>query len=164
MDGWVIILFGAVFLAAIFYASERDNNVNKQGIKPRKLGMSLEWGDLSKKEKTISLVALALIIFSLVYFSNMMEPGTKSEPESITIMVMTQGLVENNLKAPSTAKHPSLSDYSIDNLGGGKYKVSSYVDSQNSFGAMLRQEYTAIIKHVGGDGDKWILESVQFER
>ena len=45
-------------------------------------------------------------------------------------------------------------------LGGGRYEVNSYVDSQNSFGATIRTHFKGVIEK----GDKWYLESLEFQQ
>ncbi|UAM97739.1 hypothetical protein K8354_15790 [Polaribacter litorisediminis] len=55
-----------------------------------------------------------------------------------------QKFVEKQLKAPSTAKFPSLNKANI-KKSNDVYEVSSYVDSQNGFGAMIRSNYTVKI-------------------
>ena len=83
---------------------------------------------------------------------------TERKPDKIEIMTFAQLLVEKRLKSPSTAEHPSgTSNYEITDLGDNRYRVSSYVDSQNSFSAMIRTRYTVTIKK---SGDSWILESI----
>jgi hypothetical protein len=83
---------------------------------------------------------------------------TEQKPDKIEIMTFAQLLVEKRLTAPSTAKHPwGSSNYKITDLGGNRYTVSSYVDSQNSFGARIRTNYAVTIKK---SGDSWILESM----
>ncbi len=87
-----------------------------------------------------------------------MEETARKSPDKIEVMTFAQALVEKQLKAPSTAKHPwGSSNYQITDLGDYRYRVSSYVDSQNSFGAMLRTNYTVVIRQ---SGDKWILENI----
>ena len=45
------------------------------------------------------------------------------------------------LKAPTTARFPQLSEMSV--IGSnGRYTVSGFVDSQNSYGANIRTQYT----------------------
>lgn len=58
--------------------------------------------------------------------------------------------VKQSLKSPSTAKFPWINDYKIFHMGKGKWKVSAYVDAQNSFGAMLRQNFTCVVQYNGG--------------
>jgi len=43
------------------------------------------------------------------------------------------------LKSPSSAKFPWGLKSSL--ISGDKYRVANYVDSQNSFGAMIRTNY-----------------------
>ena len=50
------------------------------------------------------------------------------------------------LKAPSTAKFPRTSDDQVTDMGGGTFEIKSYVDAQNSFGAMIRTRYTCSVK------------------
>lgn len=57
-----------------------------------------------------------------------------------------QNLVKEQLKSPSTASFPSsASAYSVQ-TDGTYFYVSGYVDAQNSFGAEIRQEWTASFK------------------
>lgn len=54
-----------------------------------------------------------------------------------------QELVKDELKSPSTAKFSyDTSDYTVQR-SGDQWKVSSYVDAQNGFGATLREYWTA---------------------
>jgi hypothetical protein len=56
-----------------------------------------------------------------------------------------QDWVRVRLKAPRTAEFQELREAQIEwipNEGTGVFKVTSYVDSQNGFGAMLRMPYT----------------------
>lgn len=50
--------------------------------------------------------------------------------------------VEDTLKAPSTAEFCSYSEMEATNLGGNEWKITGYVDAENSFGAMLREYWT----------------------
>lgn len=59
--------------------------------------------------------------------------------------VMSQTFVKKQLKAPSTAKFPYINEASVLREGKCGFRVESYVDAQNSFGAMLRTYYTASV-------------------
>ena len=48
--------------------------------------------------------------------------------------------VKSRLKSPRSAKFPFF-DWKVYDRGNGLYEVNSYVDSQNSFGAMLRKYF-----------------------
>ena len=47
--------------------------------------------------------------------------------------------IENKLKAPATAKHNRVPD--IREAGSAKWNIYSYTDAENSFGAMIRNEW-----------------------
>ncbi|MEO9511610.1 MAG: hypothetical protein ABJN84_01650 [Flavobacteriaceae bacterium] len=62
------------------------------------------------------------------------------------IAYAAQKYVEQHLKAPSTAEFPALFKSSVNKNSSGIYSVSSYVYSQNSFGAMIRSSYVVELK------------------
>lgn len=87
---------------------------------------------------------------------------TASQPKGysdIDVCVETQFLLKSFLKAPSTAKFPSCSSFVINKLSDEQFKVNSYVDSQNSFGAMLRSNWS-ITYHYLENGTKTQLDYV----
>ena len=50
-------------------------------------------------------------------------------------------IVEDYLKAPSTAKFCKPSDATVTHLGNGEYIVTGWVDAENSYGAMIRSDF-----------------------
>lgn len=78
--------------------------------------------------------------------------GKKNEA---TAYVMSQQFVERQLRAPATADFPSWPDeYQVQTLGNCKYKVRSYVDAQNGFGALIRSNYSAVLV-LHPENDSW---------
>jgi hypothetical protein len=71
--------------------------------------------------------------------------------------VMCENFVEDSLKAPSTAEFSGVFDTVISGTGND-YTVSGYVDAQNGFSAMIRNNYNCQI-HDNGD-DRWSLVSL----
>lgn len=69
-----------------------------------------------------------------------------SSAEMIQLKIWTEDNIKKILKAPSTAEFPGsfLSPFEDWNFSknGNKYTVSAYVDSQNSFSAMIRSDFT----------------------
>ena len=63
-----------------------------------------------------------------------------------------EGFVKQDLKAPLTAKFPSLTERSqhVRNSYDCSYKINSWVDSQNSFGATIRTNFSCTIVFEGG--------------
>jgi hypothetical protein len=53
--------------------------------------------------------------------------------------------VKEKLTSPGSAEFPYQSDETIDQINDSTFKVLSYVDSQNKFGALLRTYYKCTI-------------------
>ena len=68
-----------------------------------------------------------------------------------------------SLKAQSTATWPNYNEFAAAPESGepGVWKVAGYVDSQNSFGAMLRNEFLVTMKK---NGENWELIEVRFKK
>ena len=111
------------------------------------------------KKLTVFILAISALLIWPIFFSSTTREQKSSvleSPDTSTVIAVAQIKVRNVLKSPDTAKFPSgPEEHLIDQLETNKWKVSSYVDSQNSFGAMLRSHYTAIIQYVGND--RWRL-------
>lgn len=103
----------------------------------------------------LGLVVLIILAGTLFQSS----PSHGGAPDKVTIYTMAQQLVERQLRAPRTAKFPWSSDaYEVSNLGDNRYRVSSWVDSENAFGAMIRTYFVIEIRQ---QGDTWSLLSIQ---
>lgn len=74
----------------------------------------------------------------------------------------SQHFVTETLKSPGTTNYPGYPDSSVERIGNNTYSVSAYVDSQNSFGALIRGNWTAIV--VEGDNDTWTCKDVNFTK
>jgi hypothetical protein len=70
-----------------------------------------------------------------------------------TAQVMAKTLcemrVKDSLKSPSTADFPFFSQATFD--GNRQATLSSYVDAQNGFGAMIRTNFVCTVEYSGGD-------------
>lgn len=75
-----------------------------------------------------------------------------SSSEDLLAYSYAEEYVKQNLKSPSSAEFPGIWDGKRDhitNLGNREYKIVSYVDSQNGFGAMIRTNWSCIIYFYG---------------
>jgi hypothetical protein len=76
---------------------------------------------------------------------------------------MSQKFVKENLKAPTTAEFP---DWTEDNCrvsqSAGVWIVTSFVDSQNGFGAMIRSDYVAQMSY-NPTKDTWALTNLSID-
>ena len=60
--------------------------------------------------------------------------------EASDYQIKAKEAVKSILKSPSTAKFPSLNEWGMEK-NHEVFKIGSYVDSQNSFGAMIRNQF-----------------------
>ena len=77
--------------------------------------------------------------------------------DSAAAFIECKDFVKARLKAPSTAKFPWF-EYDATADDNGNWLVKSHVDSQNSFGAMLRMQYLCTVRHLGDN--RWKLISL----
>ena len=66
------------------------------------------------------------------------------------VYVLAKKCVKNHLKAPSTAKFSEMWECAFQKGEGNVYMMTGYVDSQNSYGAMLQEQWS-IMAEVSGD-------------
>lgn len=106
----------------------------------------------------IALIGLAIAAFYVV--RALLFPSTvalDSSPDRSDACFMSQKFVRQNLKAPSSAEFPLWSEANCKaTRSGDTWKVRSYVDSQNSFGAMIRSDYGVEMRY-HADRDIWTL-------
>jgi len=81
----------------------------------------------------------------------------EDEGDPISAYIMSEMVVKDNLKAPSTAEFPGYGKSEVqklDYLDDDIYIVRSYVDAENAFGAMVRTKYKIELEYTGDYGWK----------
>ncbi|HUM44337.1 MAG TPA: hypothetical protein PKI14_15440 [Fervidobacterium sp.] len=117
------------------------------------------------------MVILAISIFSIIGFytnenstntsSQSAQPAHEDKADEIEAIIMAEKFVKDRLVSPSSAKFPwRSSETTAVKVDEDTWVISSYVDSQNRFGAMLRTYYIAKVKYLGND--KWQLLDLEF--
>ncbi|MBU4185805.1 MAG: hypothetical protein KKI12_10040 [Proteobacteria bacterium] len=115
----------------------------------------------------LSLVGLLVFVFLAVGStdtnnSKPRDPNAwKTEDNKSMAYIMMEDFVKRRLKSPSTAEFPGVFDGKLDHvtsLDGQKYRIVSYVDAQNSFGAQIRTRFIGEIQQVSDD--QWQLISL----
>ena len=127
-------------------------------------------------QPTSMLVKVLAVVFGIGLFTSIFTavisppssaPSVPEQPSAyqlkLSVQVYSESFIERLLKAPSTAKfcHETVTD-----LGDNRWRVSSCVDSQNSYGAMIRSDWETTLAYLGGDidsGSNWKLEKVIFD-
>ncbi|MGW9597382.1 hypothetical protein ACWHLZ_44780 [Streptomyces chartreusis] len=87
------------------------------------------------------------------------------DPLSESAAVMCEDFVTQRLKSPGTAEFPGVwdADYAVTKVLSDtkpwKYEVTGVVDSENSFGGIVRSEYVCTVSTK--DDDTWTLDDMQ---
>lgn len=110
-----------------------------------------------------AFVAVAIV---LVWVSPRPSANTPSRTETadrsdtLGAWVACKTFVEKRLKSPASAEWPPSYPKHTQALGGNRYRVRVYVDSQNAFGAVLR---TQVDCTVTVEGSSWELNNLALE-
>ena len=94
------------------------------------------------------LVVLA-IVGSMINSLSQEPSAAKPAHDQVGAYVACQQFVEQRLKAPKTADFPSGASQFTRMIGDGEYQVTAYVDAQNGFGALIRNNFTCVVNWTG---------------
>ena len=112
-------------------------------------------------KNTIIKVLIAILIIGFIFY-NIEKTAEKRKDENtnnynysnskysedeikLIIKMYVEDIIKEKLKSPSTAKFPSLSDWSIYEKSYNTYSVSSYVDAENGFGSEVRTYFSLTV-------------------
>lgn len=112
----------------------------------------------------MGLFATGFLVFLLSDSPSPMPKAQTPEELSRTACYMAQEYVKGVLKAPKTAEFSDcIGDTSVSEEVGkpGRYRVIGLVDSQNSFSAMIRSRFVAVVEQVDPDKGTWRLVSIK---
>lgn len=112
---------------------------------------------------TMTICILALVISFAVINSKTPTIQSIPTPTNLDAYNMSKKFVLESLKSPSTAVFPDIDDKKvcIFKLEDHKWDVLGYVDAQNGFGAMIRNNYFCSL--VDNGGGYWICTRMRIE-
>lgn len=96
----------------------------------------------------VVLVCGLLFGASIAYFALRTPPALTADPAGA--WSVCKQFVTQRLRSPGSAKFPFFGQQFATPVGGDAYRVRSYVDSQNGFGALLRSEFTCDVTWIRG--------------
>lgn len=135
-------------------------------------GDSSRSGPSSPPTSAVWIVALVfggLIVFGLLMSGDDEGPSAAPRPPDpeerrLAAFDVCKKFVSHQLKSPSTAKYRNYfeddGEVIVSGSGAGPYIVRSTVDSQNSFGALIRSSFTCTVRNTGGVN--WQLVNLDF--
>jgi hypothetical protein len=116
----------------------------------------------------LSLIVGAVVLAVFLYGGGGSNRRAPPVPDRTSAWVDCRSFVEQNLKAPASAVFPlsNAPGITIAHLSNGRWSVLGFVDAENSFGAMLRQDWGCQISYQGSQatlhqlriGDQVLLE------
>ncbi|MFW6121310.1 MAG: hypothetical protein ACOC80_10500 [Petrotogales bacterium] len=117
-----------------------------------------------KKGTGCAIAIFIIIVFSVTMCNIKCDNESSDKPDRIEAFLISQQFVENYLKAPGSVEWPSITDNKvrINNIDDNIWEVYSYVDSENSFGALIRTIYFCKIQY-NKDKDNWTLLEIEFD-
>jgi hypothetical protein len=128
------------------YYGKKNENCTKCGFKNNEIEI----------ETNIKLVAglitigifIALFFGIKSFFSQEFSNSDNSSTYKQLSYNYAEKYVKQKLKSPSSAKFPSLFERQdhISRISDTEYKINSWVESQNSFGAMIKTRFSCTIK------------------
>lgn len=107
--------------------------------------------DKPKKASPLLWLALVIILLVVIFAVAAQSGGSSNASKTINgittserwdYKVAAEEVVKVGLKAPATAEFPDIDEWYLSKSTGGIVTASAYVDSQNSFGAMIRNDFT----------------------
>lgn len=119
-----------------------------------------------KKVKNALAIVFAVGAMFVSYAITSDSPTSVSTPQPeqqhySQVCAQAEVYVKQLLKSPSTADFPTCNESRLIREPDNRFIVTSYVDSQNSFGAMIRTPWQVYLKYT--PDDKVIFEDVRFD-
>lgn len=131
-----------------------------------KCNRSLSPGWAAAQEKKTSRQMKIVFVVILIFAGSWLYSYFRSsDPDpcggSWDAYFISEQFVKKRLRAPSTASFAGYNSSTVTKLSCKRWRVWSYVDAQNGFGAKIRTRYVAILEF---DGKKtWKLESLNMK-
>ena len=119
----------------------------------------------SSKEVIRGIIGFIVLIFILGAIGSIFSESDSDEDKERELKgyanIISENFISKQLRAPATADFPSFGSDRVKSLGKNRFKIISYVDAQNGFGAQIRTNYWVVLKYTGGEplnDESWVLE------
>lgn len=151
---------------ALIKCKECGKEISKKADSCPNCGFNLKKEKENLNQGIGCLVLIVLIILGWLWIDSIEvsepEPWDQRDNSSMAY-IMTRDWVTERLVSPSSAEFPGLLSRSehTTKLSGQRYKIESYVDSQNRMGATIRTYFVAEVQQTAPD--TWILISLEME-
>lgn len=113
--------------------------------------------DLRKSRWGLAWLGGVLLLLGVGGVATYLDDG-RDGGSPMTAFEMAKVFVERELRSPGSAKFGPYRQNVVERVNSSTWRVRSWVDSQNGFGALLRANYTCTLRYAGKD--RWTLESL----
>jgi hypothetical protein len=136
-------------------SKSRTKRDSRRAAKPQKRGCI----------RTLVIAGLVIVILACIgsfLGSNDSDNGNRAtkKPSTLEAWNVCRDRVMSSLKAPSTAKFPTLDRDFVREHENGNWRVAAWVDAQNAFGAMIRTHFICILRY---EGNRWQVKDFLLE-
>lgn len=109
----------------------------------------------------ILIIGFILFVWMTGGFTDKRSPQEKRHEElSSEAFVVSQDFIRKHLKAPSTSQFAAQRESEVVSTDDTTFTVTSYVDAQNSFGAMIRSRYICEMRRIGENNWEMLSASI----
>jgi len=113
----------------------------------------------------VLLLVVAVIMTLNINLSGGTGPTDRPDPidsgDRLDAWIVCQDFVLERLTAPATADFPTGYADFTSVLSDERFRVESYVDAENSFGAFIRTDFVCVVRYTGNGSYR--LEGLIFE-
>jgi hypothetical protein len=106
-------------------------------------------------------IGIVILAAGISLFTDSKNSKTYSIPDKYDAYIMMEKFVKEKLKSPKTAEFEPISTITFKNEGN-VWAFVGYVDSQNSFGALIRTNFSIGMRYYT-DNENWGLTTLIFE-
>ena len=136
--GIILGMVGLVMFAQSIRTKEQVEKDKEYTLLTKKVAKSTNSG--------MAIMVIGVFVLVGVWVSNINSlPKSTVKSDSSIACAYAQIAVKAQLKSPSTADFPSCRENNLMREADGKITVTSYVDSQNSFGAVVRTPFQVML-------------------
>jgi len=119
--------------------------------------------DSNNQKAGCGVGGFVVFIIVVVWLSSVFQCESTTRPARSSkdmALVMIQQFTKKRLKAPLTARFEPGALLKVQRHGDHSFSIDSYVDAQNSFGAVIRQHFSCKVLY---QGTQWELVSFTFK-
>jgi hypothetical protein len=166
----IVLVFSLVVLCGIIAAFTNDEQgplktaLAKAKTPEERADLERRWKEMSEARAKVHARERANAEAEAKAREKSKAVAQSEEQLAVELIEFSKRAVKEKLKSPGTAKFPGTvfgrNEFKLYTMRDGSYRVFSWVDAQNSFGATLRSQWAVTLKKTG---ERWEILNVTVE-